>query len=117
MEHDNMPKKEQEFFDSNTLEWNPAPGYSSGVFERVLSDEKETGNLTRLLMIEPKTEFPEILIHDYWEEVYILEGETVDTRLKQTFTSGAYACRPPGMKHGPYVYPKGCTMLEIRYNK
>jgi hypothetical protein len=26
-----------------------------------------------------------------------------------------YACRPPGMRHGPYRVPRGCTTLEIRY--
>jgi hypothetical protein len=28
-----------------------------------------------------------------------------------------YACRPPGMVHGPYRVPGGCTTLEIRYGK
>jgi hypothetical protein len=26
-----------------------------------------------------------------------------------------YACRPPGMVHGPYRVPRGCTTLELRY--
>jgi hypothetical protein len=28
-----------------------------------------------------------------------------------------YACRPPGMIHGPYRVPKGCVTLEMRYYK
>jgi hypothetical protein len=26
-----------------------------------------------------------------------------------------YACRPPGMLHGPYRVPRGCITFEIRY--
>jgi hypothetical protein len=26
-----------------------------------------------------------------------------------------YACRPPGMKHGPYRTDEGCVTLEVRY--
>ena len=35
----------------------------------------------------------------------------------KTFTAGMYACRPPGMVHGPYRVPRGCTTLELRYGK
>jgi len=35
------------------------------------------------------------------EEVYILEGSFTDLELNQTFHAGEYACRPPGMRHGP----------------
>ncbi len=28
---------------------------------------------------------------------------------------GMYACRPPGMKHGPYRTETGCVTLEVRY--
>jgi hypothetical protein len=28
-----------------------------------------------------------------------------------------YACRPPGMLHGPYRVPKSCMTLEIRYGR
>jgi len=28
-----------------------------------------------------------------------------------------YACRPPGMVHGPYRVPTGCLTLEMRYFK
>jgi len=28
-----------------------------------------------------------------------------------------YACRPPGMPHGPWRAPEGCITFEIRYYK
>ena len=53
----------------------------------------------------------EISIHPYLEEVYIMEGGLYDTTLDKEFTTGMYACRPPGMRHGPYISPQGCTMF------
>ena len=41
---------------------------------------------------------------------------TPEFEIEQTFGPGDYACRPPGMPHGPYVTRSGCTMLEIRYS-
>jgi hypothetical protein len=36
---------------------------------------------------------------------------------KETYLPGFYACRPPGMTHGPYEIPYGCVTFEIRYHK
>jgi hypothetical protein len=47
--------------------------------------------------------------------VYLLDGELTDLTLGRTFRAGSYASRRPGMPHGPYRTPSGCTMLEIRY--
>jgi hypothetical protein len=52
-------------------------------------------------------------MNEFWEEVYILEGSFVQGN--QVFTPGMYACRPPGMRHGPYKTPTGCLTFEIRY--
>lgn len=112
-----MPKKEKEFFDPIVIARKRSAVFLQGAFEQVLSKDDETGDLTQILTIEPGIENEEVLIHDYWEEVFILEGEAIDKRLNKTFIAGMYACRPPGMKHGPYAYPKGCKMLEFRYYK
>jgi hypothetical protein len=53
--------------------------------------------------------------HDYFEEVLILSGSMHDLGLQQTFSAGSYACRPPGMVHGPWTTAGGCVMLEIQY--
>jgi hypothetical protein len=39
---------------------------------------------------------------------YIVEGSITDLRLNETFTAGMYACRPPGMAHGPWRSEDGC---------
>jgi hypothetical protein len=28
-----------------------------------------------------------------------------------------YACRPPGMPHGPYACPRGALLFETRYRR
>jgi hypothetical protein len=67
------------------------------------------GVASRILRFAPGTDTTPngIQIHDFWEEVYILEGSLTDLELGETFTAGMYACRPPGMKHGPWTSDTG----------
>jgi quercetin dioxygenase-like cupin family protein len=106
-------KEEHEFFATGELAWVDT---TSGISERVLSRDPD-GTLTRLARWAPGTlSGEEIIRHEYVEEVYLLEGELTDLTLEQTFRPGDYACRPPGMPHGPYRTETGCIMLEIRYS-
>ncbi|MCL5265367.1 MAG: cupin domain-containing protein [Chloroflexi bacterium] len=111
-----MPKQELEFFDANELEWDPiGPGLS----ERILSRDEETGDYTRLLNFAPGTNTSPngVQRHDFWEEVLIVDGSIHDLTLNKTFTKGMYACRPPGMPHGPWMSQNGCITFEVRYYK
>ena len=111
-----MPKPEIEFVDTDTyFQWRPVEGDTLGIKEKILSVDQETKSYTRLLKFPPGIRTAETLVHDFWEEVLILEGELIDLAKKQTFGPGFYACRPPGMKHGPYEIPRGCVTFEIRY--
>ena len=116
-----MPKPEIEFADVGALPWTPVAGSASagaggaGVEEKVLSRDRSTGDVTRLLRFAPGVRTAETIAHDFWEEVYILEGSVVDLGLDRTFAAGMYACRPPGMKHGPYASPTGALLFETRY--
>jgi len=110
-----MPKQEREFFDVSTIEWQPVEGGPKGTYERILSRDPDTGSYTRILRFDPGVETTETLSHDFWEEVYILRGGLIDVGKGETFVEGMYACRPPGMKHGPYKVPVGCVTLEMRY--
>jgi len=47
---------------------------------------------------------------------HILEGDLTDLALGQTFRQGMYACRPPGMLHGPWRSESGALTLEIGYH-
>src|SRR6266567_3202175 len=112
-----MAKPEREFFPVTDTDWTPAlGGIVLGLFERILAAEAP-GIATRILRFDPGTDTSAagVQVHDFWEEVYILEGSLHDLTLNQTFPRGTYACRPPGMPHGPWVAPDGCTTFEVRY--
>ena len=116
-----MPKPEYEFFDpliAAHLAWQPAAGDVTGqLHEMILSRDPETGDYTRLLRFAPGIDTTPngVLTHDVWEEVWIIDGSIHDLRLGQTFSKGMYACRPPGMEHGPWTSPNGALTFEIRY--
>jgi hypothetical protein len=103
-----------EFFPVESLEW---VAVSPGVWERVLAQDPENDTLTRILRWEPglDTSAQGIARHDYVEEVLILAGSMHDLTLDRTFSAGDYACRPPGMEHGPWTSAEGCEMLEVRH--
>ena len=113
-----MPKSEREFFPVEEVDWTPAMGGQvPGLYERILASDPSTGVATRILRFEPGTDTTSAgpQRHDFWEEVYILQGSLHDLTLDQTFPQGTYACRPPGMPHGPWRAPDGCVTFEVRY--
>lgn len=113
-----MPKPEQEFWDpfaSSPDSWKPVAGVE-GLSELVLAHDDETGSYSRLLRFEPGTDTTPMGVqrHDFWEEVLIYQGAIHDLTLDTTFSAGQYACRPPGMAHGPWSAPEGCVTFEVR---
>lgn len=115
-----MPKEQLEFFDVNQRSWESVPGSKcAGLYQRVLAGDPEGPDHTRMLKFEQGTDTTPngVQVHDYWEEVYILEGSIIDLSLNQEFRAGMYACRPPGMRHGPWKAPAGCITFEVRYRQ
>jgi hypothetical protein len=113
-----MEKPEREFFPVTDVEWTPAQGgLVPGLYERILATDPESGVATRMLRFDPGTDTSAAgpQVHAFWEEVIILEGSLHDLTLDQVFLKGTYACRPPGMPHGPWRAPEGCLTFEVRY--
>ncbi|WP_448627663.1 cupin domain-containing protein [Geodermatophilus sp. URMC 64] len=112
-----MSKAEHEFFPTADVPFTPCAGVVPELTERVLAADPATGVATRMLRFEPGTDTSPNgeQVHDFWEEVYVLEGSLTDLRLNETFTAGMYACRPPGMVHGPWRSEDGCLTFEVRY--
>jgi len=110
-----VPKPEYEFHEPAEQPWEPAG--APGFFQKILSEDSETGDYTRLARMEPGTDTSELgtFTHDFWEEVFIIRGSLTDLRLGGRFEAGFYACRPPGMPHGPYRSDEGILMFEVRY--
>ena len=120
-----MPKTsrgpiEMEPFDLDTG-WAQLPGFPEGLMVKSLADdldeEAKRGARTRLVKFAPGACTTNPLVHDYWEEVVLLQG-------KLTLTAGAaqgadaaltYSCRPPGTPHGPFLSEEGCILLEFQY--
>lgn len=112
-----MAKPEREFFPTDSVEFTTCAGEVPELVERLLATDSGSGVATRLLRFSPGTDTTPngVQAHDFWEEVYILTGDLTDLRLGQTFTAGYYACRPPGMQHGPWRSESGCMTFEVRY--
>jgi hypothetical protein len=111
-----MPKPELEF-QPPAADWTPAGDKVQGIWEQILSKDPVAGAYTRLLRFDPgvSSEPNGTLQHEFWEEVFIVKGDLTDLRLDETFTAGMYACRPPGMPHGPWRSADGVLMVEFRY--
>ena len=111
-----MAKNTREYFDVYVnIPWTQVEDSSVGVMEKILSID-EDGNKTRLLKY-PSMKAGKLCCHEFWEETFILQGSLYDAKNDVSYLPGYYACRPPGMKHGPFSSPTGCLMLEIHYYK
>jgi ChrR Cupin-like domain len=104
--------------------WVTPPGYPSGIQQKILaSDLDETrkmGSRTRLLRFAPGVYTTSPFVHDHWEEVYLLSGDLIvgnDQQGKggESFSAPTYACRPPGVHHGPFKSERGCMLFEMHY--
>ena len=104
--------------------WETPPGYPEGMKQKVLTsdldEDGKTGSRSRFLRIEPGCYSTQPFVHDHWEEVYLFEGDLIVGNDEngdggERFLAPTYACRPPGVFHGPFKSEKGCTMYETHY--
>jgi hypothetical protein len=104
--------------------WEVPEGYPQGIKQKILASDidegKKAGGRTRLLRFDPGTFTTAPFVHDHWEEVYLLSGDLIvgnDALGKggESFVSPTYACRPPGVHHGPFKSNRGCLLFEIHY--
>lgn len=111
-----MPKPEMGFH-SAQAKWEQPADAAPSVWEQQLSHDPETSDTSLLQRYDPGTRTSAgDIVHEFWEEVILLEGDLWDITLNRTFTAGMYACRPPGMQHGPYLSTSGCLMfVTTRY--
>ncbi len=107
-----------------TRGWEVPPGYPAGFYQKVLASDldevNKRGSRTRLLRIDPGAYSTEPFVHDHWEEVYLVQGDLIvgNDRTGQggePFQAPTYACRPPGVSHGPFSSKGGCMMYELHY--
>jgi hypothetical protein len=104
--------------------WETPPGYPSGIKQKILASDideaRKTGGRSRLLRFDPGVYTTAPFVHDHWEEVFLVSGDLTvgnDAQGKggKSFVASTYACRPPGVKHGPFKSEGGCLLFEIHY--
>jgi hypothetical protein len=101
--------------------WSEPSGYPDGIQEKILSghldESAKRGSRTRLLRFLPGAFSTEPFVHEYWEEVLLISGDLVvgSGDDAKSFLPHTYACRPPGVYHGPFKSVGGCLLVEIHY--
>ena len=99
--------------------WQALAGFA-GLEAKILSNDLDeaakTGGRTRLVRFAAGAATTRTLVHDYWEEVYMLSGDLRPVeQAERPAAAPAYSCRPPGTPHGPFLSEAGCVLLEMQY--
>ncbi|MEM6487899.1 MAG: cupin [Pseudomonadota bacterium] len=122
-------KPHREFHPVSQDGWYRPTGMPDGFLEKVLSDDLDlaagTGSRTVLQRLAPGTATDEVVTHETSEEVYVAEGDLIvgstrgpDGRTDQggqRFDAPTYACRPAGVRHGPFRTEGGCLLIAFFY--
>ena len=119
------PKRHDEFRAVDlSAGWVTPAGYPNGIQHKILAgslhEAGRSGHRSRLLRFAPGAFTTEPFVHDYWEEVVLISGDLVvgcdgHGNGGQPFNPLTYACRPPGVRHGPFKSVAGCLLFEIHY--
>lgn len=118
-------KSHREFHQVDMHEgWETPQGYPAGIQQKILSGTLDArnrrGGHTRLLRFQPGTYTTVPFEHDYWEEVFVIQGDLwvgndVQGQGGERFGPATYCCRPPHVPHGPFRTEHGCLLLEQHY--
>ena len=104
--------------------WSVPENYPEGIKQKILASDiderRKSGSRTRLLRFDPGTFTTAPFVHDHWEEVYLISGDLIvgnddKGRGGEQCLAPTYACRPPGVHHGPFTSRTGCVLHEIHY--
>ncbi|ELW9527449.1 MULTISPECIES: cupin [Burkholderia] len=110
--------------DFAALEWEHPAAFEDGIDQVVLVDtldeHAKRGIRTRIVRFDPGAGTRVPFLHDYHEEVHLIDGDQslvdVATRgYRATYREGSYFVRPAGTPHGPFRSDAGCLLLEIHY--
>ncbi|RZL41930.1 MAG: cupin [Variovorax sp.] len=129
MHRSTTTKRHREFFairpDDTSTAWSPVACSAGRIEEILLADDLDaaagTGSRTRLARWSAGALIDRPVVHDFHEEVFVVEGELVvgcdaEGEGGETFGPYTFACRPPGAVHGPFVSRTGCVLLEFQYH-
>jgi anti-sigma factor ChrR (cupin superfamily) len=110
--HDALSPSASRVVHANEMPWEPI-NYP-GVYVKTLMIDKQSGQLTVLLKMDPGAELPDHE-HALMEQTYVLEGRLVDKEGQEVGLSvgpGEFVYRPAGSRHAAYT-PEGGLMLAV----
>ena len=97
-----MPKPELEFFPTESIPWIAVEGSASGALAKNLTEDPRRMLVTRMLKVDSRLrQRQRAFVHDFWEEVYILEGSQWDG--DQILSTGDV--RLPSARHETWSLP------------
>ena len=114
-----MPKTTTPYWNPLSAEakdrWEPVEGLEGMAEAITLAVDHRTGEYSRLTRFLPGSDTTPFgsQVHDYPEEVLVLEGRLYDAAFDRWLGVGDYASRPPGEVHGPFRTDSGCVVLEV----
>ena len=111
-----------EFYPTDAVSSQQWHTFEPGITELVLNYDSRTGRRTIFQKWEPGAQNATTSLHDYCEEIILLEGDvrvipgrgTAEGKLDggvEWWSKGAYAFRKPQMLHGPFESKSGCLMF------
>ncbi len=106
------------------FDWNAPVSFDAGIeqviIKNTLDEINKSGVRTRFVKFNAGAKTNVKFIHDYHEEVYLIDGdqilldpETLASKIK--YSKGDYFLRPAGTYHGPFSSESGCILFEIHY--
>lgn len=125
-----MQQYEFHHFSTNPSHHRAWQDLEPGISQLTLNHDPSTGRGTYLQRWAPGTSNQmQNFVHDYVEEIMILEGDLRDLKGRRSRTgelpkegkkgeeevwrAGCYAYRKPGMEHGPFRSEGGCLMFIV----
>jgi hypothetical protein len=103
--------------EEHSEKWEVIEGSEGKLLELTLAEDAVTGDYTRLTKFKDgySTRDFGVKSHDYPEEIFIISGRLYDQAFDMWLEPGAYASRPPGELHGPFVALGDVLVIEISY--
>ena len=111
---------------TTTSYWNPLSDATQGRWEAVeglegiaeaidVAADADTGDYSRFTRFLPGSDTAPFgpQVHDYPEEVLVVQGRLYDAAVDRWLGVGDYASRPPGEVHGPFRTDSGCVVFEV----
>lgn len=119
-------KKEamEKLFNTESFPWKQPTGFDDGIEQFIVGDTldqtEKNGIRTRFVRFAPGARTKVPFVHDYHEEVFLVEGDQSlldkeSLSLLDTYSKGAYFVRPAGTYHGPFSSNEGCLLMEVHY--